>query len=55
MALKKSEAEIQADAEQLRLHNAASKWIGTFASGDRGRSEKVRQAVRQRLRRRHAR
>ena len=36
---------------QLQLHQAASKCIGAFAGGKAGRSEDVRTAVRERLRR----
>jgi hypothetical protein len=41
--------------EQLRLHRAASECFGVLSSGDARRSEKARQAVQQRLRRRHGR
>jgi hypothetical protein len=51
--LKKIGAEIEGDEEQSRLHNAASKCFGVLASGNAHRSEATRQAVRQRLRRRH--
>ena len=51
--LNKGGAEIEGDAEQLRLQEAASKCFGAFASGDADRSENARQAVRQRLRQRH--
>lgn len=43
------------DEQQRRLHQAASVCFGTLARGDARRSESVRQAVRQRLRRRHGR
>jgi len=39
------------DEGQYRLKKAASRWLGTLASGDAQRSEKVSQTVRQRLRR----
>jgi hypothetical protein len=51
--LNKSGAEIDGDGEQLRLRKAASKCLGAIASGNAHRSEKTREAVRQRLRRRH--
>jgi hypothetical protein len=51
--LNKGGAEIEGDEEQLRLRKAASKCFGTVASGNAHRSETARQAVRQRLRRRH--
>jgi hypothetical protein len=51
--LNKGGAEIEGDEEQLRLRKAASKCFGTVASGNAHRSENARQAVRQRLRRRH--
>jgi hypothetical protein len=53
--LTKSGAENDGDAEQRRLQQAASECFGSFASGDARRSEGVRQAVRQRLRRRYER
>jgi hypothetical protein len=53
--LKKSGAEPGVDEEQRRLQEAASKCFGALASGNAYRSEKVREAVRQRLRRQHAR
>ena len=44
------------DSERQRaLHAAASQYIGVFASGQTRRSEGVREAVRERLRRRHGR
>lgn len=43
------------DAEQRRLHQAASKCLGAFAGGDAGRSENVRRTVRRRLRGKHER
>jgi hypothetical protein len=51
--LNKSGAGLEGDEEQLRLREAVSKCLGAFASGDAQRSENARQAVRQRLRRRH--
>ncbi len=53
--LEKSGAEEDDQEEQLRLHKAASKYFGILAGGDSHRSEKVRQTVRQRLRRQHGR
>jgi len=41
------------EAEQRRLHQAASKFLGAFAGGDPRRSENVRRTVRQRLRENH--
>jgi hypothetical protein len=43
------------DEDQKRLQRAAAACFGAFAGGDNRRSEHVRVAVRQRLRRRHAR
>jgi hypothetical protein len=43
------------DEEQSRLQKAASKWLGTLASGNARRSETASQAVRDRLRRRYGR
>jgi hypothetical protein len=51
--LSKGAADTEGDEEQRRLQEAASKCLGTLASGDAHRSENARQAVRQRLRRRH--
>jgi hypothetical protein len=51
--LNKGSAEIDGDEEQLRLRKAASECFGAVASGHAHRSENARQAVRQRLRRRH--
>jgi hypothetical protein len=53
--LNKGGVEIEGDEEQLRLRKAASKCFGAVASGNAHRSENARQAVRQRLRRHHAR
>ena len=53
--LTKSGAANEGDAEQRRLQQAAAECFGAFASGEARRSESVRQAVRQRLRRRHER
>jgi hypothetical protein len=46
-------SEMESDEEQLRLHNAAIKCFGAFASDDAHRSANVRQRVRQRIRRSH--
>ena len=48
-------AEIGGDEEQARLQKAAAKCFGALASGDAHRSENVRQAVRERLRRHYGR
>ena len=53
--LNKGGADMESDEEQLRLQKAAAKCLGSLASGDAHRSENARQAVRQRLRRRHGR
>ena len=53
--LKKGGAEIEGDEEQIRLRKAAPRCFGTVASGNAHRSENVRQAVSQRLRRHHGR
>jgi len=42
-----------AEAKQRKLHQAASECFGIFSGCDTRRSEKVRQAVRQSLRRQH--
>jgi hypothetical protein len=53
--LERGGAEVDGDEEQARLQKAASKCFGVLASGNADRSENVRQAVRQRLRRRNGR
>jgi hypothetical protein len=53
--LTRSGAENKGDAEQRRLQQAAAGCLGVLASGEARRSETVRPAVRQRLRRRHER
>jgi hypothetical protein len=51
--LQKSEAANEGNEEQRRLQKAASKWLGTLASGNSRRSETASQTVRDRLRLRH--
>ena len=51
--LERNRGDIESDAAQGRLHRAAADCFGAFASGDPHRSENVRRAVRERLRRRH--
>ncbi len=51
----KKNGQSDTDDTQRRLHRAASKCIGAFASGNTSRSENVRRDVRRRLRNRHAR
>ena len=53
--LQKSGTTSKGDEEQRRLHKAASRWLGTLASGDAQRSETATQAVRDRLRRHYGR
>jgi hypothetical protein len=53
--LSRSGADAGSDTEQRRLHEAASRCIGTIASSNAHRSENAREAVRQRLRQRHGR
>jgi hypothetical protein len=53
--LSRSGADAGSEAEQQRLHKAAARCIGTLASGNPGRSENAREAIRQRLRQRHGR
>jgi hypothetical protein len=43
------------NAEQIRLHARVRKTIGTIASGNPKRAARVRENVRERLRRRHGR
>jgi hypothetical protein len=53
--LGKSGEGIGDEAAQQRLHQAADACLGTIAGGNPRRAESARAAVRQRLRRRHAR
>jgi len=53
--LQKSATANEGDEAQRRLQKAASKWLGTLASGSAQRSETVSQAVRDRLRRHYGR
>ena len=43
------------EAEQKRLHEAVSKFIGTIAGGNPRRSEQARQIVRERLKQKYGR
>src|SRR5579863_702452 len=49
--LNKGGTRIDSDERQLRLRKAASKCLGTLASGNPDRSENARHAVRRRLKR----
>jgi hypothetical protein len=53
--LLKKGAEEDDDEKQVRLSKAASECFGIFASGNARRSESVKRAVRQRLRRQYGR
>ncbi len=53
--LDKGSAAHDGDEEQLRLKEAASRLLGTLASGNRRRAETASQTLRQRLRKRHGR
>ena len=53
--LKKSALDVAGDAAQRELHEAADGCLGVLAGGSRHRAEAAREAVRKRLRRRHAR
>jgi hypothetical protein len=53
--LKQSAATIGEDDEQRHLHETAMKCIGAIASGNPRRAETAREAVRERLKRRHVR
>ena len=53
--LKKTGADHDGEREQKRIHDAAAKAIGTISGNDPRRSENVRSAVRDRLRRRYGR
>jgi len=50
--LKRDGADSNFEAEQIRLHKAASKYIGTISGDNPHRSEIVRELVRERLRQR---
>jgi len=53
--LKGKHADREADEEQRRLQNLAASCLGVLAGGNPRRSETVRQTIRARLRKRHAR
>ncbi|MGA2354593.1 MAG: hypothetical protein ABSG02_08855 [Terriglobales bacterium] len=53
--LKKGEADLSEQDAQRRLHAAAAHCFGVVAGGNPRRSETARAAVRERLKRRHAR
>ncbi len=53
--LKKGETDAAEDEAQRRLHSAAAGCFGVLASGNSRRAETARDALRKRLRRRHAR
>lgn len=53
--LKKRDGDPNDAARQQHLQRAAAACFGKFAGGNSGRSESARQAVRDRLRRKHAR
>jgi hypothetical protein len=51
--LQRSGADPEDDSEQRRLHESAARFVGVYVSGET-RSEKVRETVRERLKRRHS-
>jgi hypothetical protein len=53
--LQKSGTTKDSDDEQRRLQRAASKWLGTLASGNGQRAETASRTVRDRLRRHYGR
>ena len=53
--LKKSASSVDEDAQQLALHESASKCLGTVAGRDPQRAANASRLVREQLRRRHAR
>jgi len=53
--LKKNDADTEGDETQRRLHAAAASCFGVLAGGNSRRAETAREAVRKRLRKRHAR
>jgi hypothetical protein len=52
--LEKTGAGPTDEVEQRRLHQAAARWLGKFRGEDPGRSERVREVVRERLNKRRA-
>jgi hypothetical protein len=52
--LEKSGAGPRDEAEQRRLHQAAARWLGKVRGEDPRRSERVRENIRERLKRRRA-
>lgn len=53
--LKKGESDLSEEDAQRHLHTAAANCFGAIASGNPRRSEMARAALRDRLKRRHAR
>ncbi|HUI40426.1 MAG TPA: hypothetical protein VL523_00505 [Terriglobia bacterium] len=53
--LKKNDGDGAGDEAQRSLHAAAGRCLGILAGGDPRRAETAREAIRERLRRRHAR
>lgn len=53
--LAKNALDVSSEEEQRRIHAAADKWIGAFASGHPKGSENIRKVVRKRLARKFAR
>jgi hypothetical protein len=53
--LKNGNADVSEDDAQRQLHRAAAACLGAVASGNPRRAEAARDAVRERLKRRHAR
>jgi hypothetical protein len=53
--LKKAGDDGTEEERQRQLHAAAARRLGVLESGDPGRSERARETLRERLRRRHAR
>ena len=51
--LNKDESQFENEDKQLKLQQAAAKCLGVLDGDSPGQSENVRQAVRQRLNRRH--
>ena len=53
--LEKTSADSGDDEEQRRLHEAAARWLGQLHGQDRLRSQRVREDLRARLKKRRAR
>lgn len=53
--LREGENDVDDEAEQARLHREAARWFGSISADIPSRGAAARQAIRERLRKRHAR